>query len=141
MTASTGTTSTATSTGVDVVRAVFGAFASGDLAALSDLLHADATWHHHNDDRFGGIHRGAEAIIGYLAESALLTVGTLHAEPQSVMTGGQGHVAVLVRLRASRPDGRTMDGPQVLLVTVEGGRVRAIEQFVGDPAAVAAFWA
>ena len=57
------------------------------------------------------------------------------------MTGGQGHVAVLVRLRASRPDGRTIDGPQVLLVTVEGGRVRAIEQFVGDPAAVAAFWA
>jgi hypothetical protein len=29
--------------------------------------------------------------------------------------------------------------PQVVLVTVEGGRVRAIEQFVGDSAAVAAF--
>jgi hypothetical protein len=26
-------------------------------------------------------------------------------------------------------------------VTVQGGLVRAIEQFVGDPAAVAAFWA
>ena len=50
MTASTGTASTATITDVDVVRAVFGAFASGDLAAFSDLLHADATWHHHNDD-------------------------------------------------------------------------------------------
>ena len=48
---------------------------------------------------------------------------------------------MLVRLSASRPDGRGMDGPQVVLVTVEGGRVRAIEQFVGDPAAVAAFWA
>jgi hypothetical protein len=48
---------------------------------------------------------------------------------------------VLVRLSASRPDGRTMDGPQLVLVTVEGGRVRNIEQFVGDPAAVAAFWA
>ena len=33
MTASTGT-STATITDIDVVRAVFGAFASGDLAAL-----------------------------------------------------------------------------------------------------------
>ncbi len=57
------------------------------------------------------------------------------------MADGEGHVAVLVRLAASRPDGRTMDGPQVLLVTVEGGRVRAIGQFIGDPAAVAAFWA
>ena len=135
------TASTATSTGVDVVRGVFGAFASGDLAALSDLLHADATWHHHNDDRFGGIHRGAGAVVAYLTESDLLTAGALRAEPRSVMADGQGHVAVLVRLSASRPDGRTMDGPQVLLVIVEGGRVRAIEQFVGDPAAVAAFWA
>jgi ketosteroid isomerase-like protein len=141
MTASPTTASTATITDVDVVRAVFGAFAGGDLAALGDLLHADATWHHHNDDRLGGIHRGADAIIAYLTESALLTAGTLHAEPASVMADGDGHVAVLVRLAASRPDGRTMDGPQVVLVTVERGRVRAIEQFVGDPAAVAAFWA
>ena len=57
------------------------------------------------------------------------------------MADGEGHVAVLVRLSASRPDGRSMDGPQMLFVTVEGGRVRAIEQFVGDSAAVAAFWA
>jgi hypothetical protein len=27
------------------------------------------------------------------------------------------------------------------LVTLDGGRVRSIDQFVGDPAAVAAFWA
>jgi uncharacterized protein len=126
---------------VDVVRDVFGAFASGDLAALSDLLHPDATWHHHNEDRLGGIHRGSDAVIAYLTESALLTAGTLQAVPQSVMADGGGHVAVLVRLSASRPDGRSMDGPQVLLVTIEGGRVRAIEQFVGEPAAVAAFWA
>ena len=141
MTASTQTASTATITDVDVVRAVFGAFASGDLAALSDLLHAEATWHHRNDDRLGGVYRGAEEIVAYLAESALLTAGTLDAEPQQVMGDGEGHVAVRVRLSASRPDRRTMDGPQVVLVTVAGGRVRAIEQFVGDPAAVAAFWA
>jgi uncharacterized protein len=141
MTVSTRTPRTATAADVDAVRAVFGAFARGDLAELTDLFHADATWQHHNQDRFGGIHRGADAIIAYLTESALLTAGTLHAEPQSVMADGAGHVAVPVRLSASRPDGRTMDGPQVLVVTVEDGRVRAIEQFVGDPVAVAAFWA
>jgi ketosteroid isomerase-like protein len=137
MTASTETTRT----DVDVVRAVFGAFATGDLAALSDLLHPDATWHHRNEDRLGGIHRGADPVVAYLTESALLTAGTLNAVPQSVMADGDGHVAVLVRLSAGRPDGRTMDGPQVVLVTVQSGRVRAIEQFIGDPAAVAAFWA
>ena len=135
------TTSTETTADVDAVGAMFGAFASGDLAALTDLLHANATWHHHNDDRLGGIHRGADAIVAYLTESALLTAGTLRAEPDSVMADGNGHVAVLVQLGASRPDGRTMSGPQAVLATVQGGRVRAIDQFVGDPAAVAAFWA
>ena len=57
------------------------------------------------------------------------------------MTDGQGRVCVLVRLTAARPDGRTMDGPQLVLLTLDGGRVRSIDQFVGDPAAVAAFWA
>jgi hypothetical protein len=71
MTASTATASTATITDADVVRAVFGAFASGDLAALSDLLHAGATWHHHNDDRLGGIHRGADAICSRAERSAV----------------------------------------------------------------------
>ena len=110
MTVSTGTASTATITDVDVVRAVFGAFASGDLAALSDLLHADATWHHHNDDRLGGIYRGADAIIAYLTELALLTAGTLHAEPQQVMADGAGsccRAGAAQRLPPQRPhDGR-----------------------------------
>ena len=141
MTASTGIASTATLTDTDVVRAVFQAFADADLAALDGLLHADATWHHRNDDRLGGIHRGSDAIIAYLAQSAQLTAGTLRAVPQSLMTDGEGRVCVLVRLTAARPDGRTMDGPQLLLVTVDGGRVRGIDQFVGDPAAVATFWA
>jgi len=141
MTASTGTASTAILTDTDVVRAVFQAFADADLAALGGLLHADATWHHRNDDRLGGVHRGGDAIIAYLAQSAQLTAGTLSAVPQSFMADGQGRVCVLVRLSATRPDGRAMDAPQLVLVTLDGGRVCSIDQFVGDPAAVAAFWA
>ena len=141
MTASTKTASIATLTDTDVVRAVFQAFADADLAALGDLLHADATWHHRNEDRLGGVHRGSDAITAYLAQSAQLTAGTLRAVPQSFMADGQGRVCVLVRLSATRPDGRTMDGPQLVLAHLDGGRVRSIDQFVGDPAAVAAFWA
>jgi ketosteroid isomerase-like protein len=141
MTASTGTTSTVTLTDTDVVRAVFQAFAGADLAALGRLLQADATWHHRNEDRLGGVHRGIDAIIAYLVQSAQLTGGTLRAVPQSVMGDGRGRVSVLVRLSATRPDGRAMDGPQVVLLTLDGGRVASIDQFVGDPAAVAAFWA
>ena len=137
----TTTTGTATRTETDVVRAVFQAFADADMVALGELLHADATWHHRNDDPLGGVHRGADAIIAYLARSAQLTAGTLRAVPQSLMADGQGRVCALVGLSAARRDGRAMDGPQLLLVALDGGRVRSIDQFVGDPAAVAAFWA
>jgi ketosteroid isomerase-like protein len=141
MTTATDTASTTTLTGTDVVRAVFRAFADADLGALGGLLHADATWHHRNDDRLGGVHHGIDAIMAYLGQSAQLTGGTLRAVPQSFMADGQGRVAVLVRLSATRHDGRAMDGPQLVLATLDGGRVRSIDQFVGDPAAVAAFWA
>jgi len=138
MTASMGTV---TDPDTDTVRAVFQAFADADAAALDGLLHADATWNHRNSDRLGGVHHGTGAIMAYLAESAQLTDGTLRAVPQSYMADGGGRVGVLVRLGATRPDGRSMDGPQIVLFTLDGGRVRSIDQFVGDPAAVAAFWA
>jgi ketosteroid isomerase-like protein len=126
---------------IETARQMYQAFADADLAALGGLLHADATWHHRNNDRLGGVHRGSDAIIAYLAQSARLTAGTLRVVPQSFMADGEDRVGVLVRLSATRPDGRSMDGPQLVLVTLDGGRVRGIDQFVGDPAAVAAFWA
>jgi ketosteroid isomerase-like protein len=133
--------STGATTDAVVVQAVFQSFATGDVAALNDLFHADATWNHRNDDRFGGVHQGVPAILAYLGESAELTAGSLRALPQAVMGDGAGHVAVVTQVTATRPDGRSFDDLQIVLVAVEGGRVCSIDQFVGDPRAVAAFWA
>lgn len=135
------TTNTATDADVVTVRAVFRVFANHDLAALGDLFNADATWNHRNVDRLGGLHRGSDGIMAYLAESAQLTDGTLRAVPQSFMADGEGRVSVLVQVSGTRPDGRSFTNPQIVLFTLDGGRVRSVDQFVGDPAAVAAFWA
>jgi ketosteroid isomerase-like protein len=127
-------------TDVDVVRAVFKAFVHADLAALGELLHPGATWNHRNPDRLGGVHHGSDGIMAYLAQSAQLTGGTLRAAPQSFMADGEGRVSVLVQVCGTRPDGRSFDNPQIVLFTLDSGRVRSIDQFVGDPPAVAAFW-
>jgi ketosteroid isomerase-like protein len=50
-------------------------------------------------------------------------------------------VAVLTRITGARPDGRTFNDTQVLYFQLEDGKVRSVEQFVGDPPAVTAFWA
>lgn len=135
------TTETTTTPDVAVVRAGFEAFASGDVAGFADMFAADATWNHRNDDRLGGIHEGSDGIMAFIGESVQLTAGTLRAEPQAIMGDGQGNVAIFVRVSATRPDGRSFENPQILLFKVEGDRVKSVDQFVGDPTAVKAFWA
>lgn len=132
---------TTTTTTTDAVRAGFEAVAAGDLAGFAAMFHPDATWNHRNDDRLGGVKEGVDAIVGFLAESMELTAGTLRPVPEIFMPDGDGRVAVLTRISGTRPDGRSFDDTQILLFTLEEGRVRAVDQFVGDPTAVTAFWA
>jgi ketosteroid isomerase-like protein len=135
------TVHTAAETDVAVVRSGFEALARGDLAGFSDKFHADATWNHRNPDRLGGIHQGSDGIVAFITESMQLTAGTLRPVPLAFMPDGDGRVSVLTQVSATRPDGRSFDNPQILLFAVEDGRVRTVDQFVGDPSAVTAFWA
>ena len=132
---------TATPTSTDVVRAGFEAFGRGDLVAFAELFEPDATWNHRNPDRLGGVHACIDAIIAFLKESGQSTAGTLRAVPTATMADAEGHVCVLTRVSGSRPDGRTFDDAQVLVFRVEGGRVQSVDQYIGDPPAVTAFWA
>jgi len=132
---------TTATTSTDVVRAGFEAFGRGDLAAFAEQFEPDATWNHRNPDRLGGIHAGIDAIIAFLEESGRSTAGTLRAVPTAMMADGDGHVCVLTRVSGTRPDGRTFDDAQVLVFTVDGERVRSVDQYIGDPPAVTAFWA
>jgi ketosteroid isomerase-like protein len=141
MTTGTPTAATTTGSDVDVVRSGFAAVAAGDMAAFAAMFHPTATWNHRNDDRLGGVKQGVEEILGFLGESMELTAGTLRPMPELLMSDGAGHVSVLTRITASRPDGRSFDDLQVLYFVVESDRVSSVDQFVGDPTAVTAFWA
>ncbi len=136
----TDTTTTAAAD-IDAVQAGFQTLAQGDLATFADRFHPDATWNHRNEDRFAGIHAGSDRIVAFIVESMQLSGGTLRPAPTAFMADGQGRVTVLVHLTADRPDGRHLDDEQILLFTVEDGRVRAVDQFVGAPEAVRVFWA
>jgi ketosteroid isomerase-like protein len=132
---------TTTATDVEIVRTGFAAVAAGDMAGFAAMFHPDATWNHRNDDRLGGVKEDVDAIVGFLGESMELTAGTLRPVPEIYLPDGDGHVAVLTQISATRPDGRSFDDTQILMFTLEQGRVRAVDQFVGDPRAVTEFWA
>jgi ketosteroid isomerase-like protein len=135
------TTPTSTTDAVDVVRGGFESFGRGDLAAFGAMFAGDAAWNHRNPDRLGGVHAGRDAILAFIVESGRLTAGTLRAVPGAIMAGDDGHVAVLTRVSGTRPDGRAFEDDQVLVFAVEGERVRHVDQYIGDPPAVTAFWA
>ena len=140
----TSTASSATSTAVadlDLISTGFRAVAAGDMDGFAAVFHPDAIWNHRNDDRLGGIKQGVGQIVDFLAESMALTAGTLQAVPETFMPDGTGRVAVLTTVSGTRPDGRTFNDLQVLLFTLDGGLTRAVDQFIGDPTAVTAFWA
>jgi len=128
-------------TDVEAVRAGFDAVAAGDLAAFGAAFHTDATWNHRNPDQLGGIKHGIDEILGFLGASMELTAGTLRPVPVLYMPDGAGHVAVLTRITAGRPDGRSFDDTQILYFQLEDGKVRSVDQYVGDPPVVTAFWA
>ena len=97
------TVNTAESTGIAAVRAGFEAFAHGEPARFAEMFSPGATWNHRNDDRFEGVHHGISDIMSFLGESAQLTAGTLRAQPLVMTADPDGHVAVVVRLSATRP--------------------------------------
>jgi uncharacterized protein len=116
------------------------AFATADMETLSELFDPNIVWTHHNDDRFGGAKAGWPAVAQYFAESAELTAGNLEARVESTTASGE-LVAVAARMIGTRPDGRRFDDPQMHLFRLRSGRVVQVDQYVGDPAAVEAFWA
>lgn len=135
------TTSSTAEADIAVIGSGFRAVAAGDMAGFAAAFHPDATWNHRNDDRLGGIKHGVDAIVTFLVESVELTTGTLQPVPEAFLPDGQGQVAVVTRITGTRPDGRTFDDLQVLLFRIDGGRIRSVDQFIGDPTAVTAFWA
>ena len=135
------TTATTARTDIEAVQAGFAAFATGDLAGFAAGFHPDATWNHRNDDQLGGVKDGIDAVVEFLVQSGQLTAGTLRAVPEGYLSDGEGRVAVRTRVSGTRPDGRSFDDSQVLLFVIEDGKVRSVDQFVGDPTAVTAFWA
>jgi ketosteroid isomerase-like protein len=135
------TTNVTTDAATEAVRAGFQAVADRDIAGFAAGFHPAATWDHRNPDRLGGVKSGVDAIVGFLGESMELTAGTLRPVPQLYMSDGAGHVAVLVNISGTRPDGRTFDDTQILYFVVADGLVTSVDQFVGDPDAVTAFWA
>lgn len=121
------------------VLAGYDAFGRGDMQMLERLFLPDCTWTHRNAGRLGGTKHGFAAILAFFGESMEMSAGSLRVEPRATV-GRDGIVAVFVHMSATRPDGRVLADDQVHVFRLEGDRTKSVDQYIGDPAAVEAFW-
>lgn len=123
-----------------LVREMFAAFRSGDVARVEAAIAEDAVWSFPGRaGRLAGRHEGRAAILRFLVQVMQLTSGSFHLEMEDVV-GGPRHAVALFRGRATR-EGRTLDNPTALVVRIENGRAVEMREFVWDLEHVERFWA
>ena len=120
-------------------RAGFAAFAAGDLSSLGELFTPGVVWTIPGDSQVSGTYRGLDEVVAMLRRLPELTDGTYRAEPLWTVADDE-HASVAYRATGRRGD-RSIDVVQVLVCTVEEGRIAEVLALPADPKAFADFWA
>lgn len=112
----------------ELVRAVYAALAAGDREALLRLLHPDFEGTLTESLPFGGVHRGAEAMI----ENGWWAIGrafAVRAEPLEWIPCADGRLLVLGRYAGrARATGAPLDAAFAHLWSGSDGRLSALRQ-------------
>lgn len=124
---------------IAMTRRGYDAFGAGDMQTLSTLLHPDAKWHVTPMGIIKGEYSGRDELLAYFKQLHDETEGTFRAIPIAMAASGD---RVFVQEKVSgRRRGQTLEGSDVLVFTIEGGRVREVQHYAGDYQSAAAFWA
>lgn len=122
-----------------VVREIFDAFARKEGFALRGLFAEDAVWSVPGRGIMAGTYRGRDEIFRFLARLPKETDGTYGSELVDVLAS-DSRAAAFYTARGMRR-GRTLALDQVLLFTLEDGRVTRVLALPTDSDAFEAFWA
>lgn len=122
-----------------VLRRAYGAFASGDMAALADVTADDIAWHTPGSGVLSGTKRGRNAVLADLARQAARSGGTMKVTLHDVVGGGE-HTIGLHHTHAER-DGKVLDHDVVLVCHIRDGRLSEVWEAWEDTTRADEFWA
>lgn len=116
---------------VALVRAIYDAFAAGDVPAVLDLMSPDIVWNEAESFPYadGNPYRGTEAIVGGVFARLGSEWDGFAALPEEFLDAGDT-VVVLGRYRGTfRATGRALDAQLAHVWRVEGGRAVRFQQY------------
>ena len=103
------------------IRDGYAAFATGDLAVLTDLFAEDLLWHLGGRSQLAGDYRGREAVFGLFGKLMEVTGGSFRLDVHAVLADDE-HAVALVFATASR-DGRSITDNDAHVFHMRDGKV------------------
>ena len=116
---------------LEVVRAGYGAFVSGDMETLMSLYNDDAVHIVPGESLVSGAHKGKDSILGLYGKLFELSNGTLRIQLDHVLSDGADRV-VSIHTSSLEKDGETFTQTEALLFTLVNGKVAEIQDFFAD---------
>lgn len=113
-------------------------FATGDLAALSELLADDVTWHVRGVGPLSGDYHGRDEVFAFFGRLAEATAGTFRLDVHDVLANDE-HTVALCTLSASRGT-KSVETPVANVSHVRDGKVTEFWAATTDPQASIDFW-
>lgn len=124
---------------VAVVRRLYTAVATGDLATVAACFHEDAVWQLPGTNALSGTHRGWPAIRDdLLAKQGPISGGTFRAQLLDLAVGDR-YIVAIVHATAERA-GHRLDQSVCQLMRVRKGKIVEVRGHYADEAALNAFW-
>jgi uncharacterized protein len=123
---------------VALVRRGFDAFSAGDMPALTELFAADAAWHGPTTGVLEGDHIGRDNIFKMFGQLGTETSGTFRVSAGAFAASGD---RVFVQTMATgQRKGKSLESDEVLVFTLNGGKVTKIRFYLSDFQANVDFW-
>ena len=120
-------------------RAGYVAFASGDMATLSDLLSDDIVWHSGGDNILTGDYVGKEAVLGFFGRLMQESGGSFKNDIHD-MLANDDHGVALVTSSATR-GGVSFEGNAVHVFHMSDGKMTEFWSFTEDQSKFDELWA
>ena len=120
------------------IRELYQAIANRDFGRYLSLLSEEIVYYAAGNCLISGVHKGKDEVRRIGAITFEETKGTHRVEMKSLVAT-DSHVAVVDTWRASR-NGKSIEMDNLLVYTLEDGKVTEIREFLGDEKAHDAFW-
>ena len=125
---------------IELIRRGYRAFATADMATLTQLFDADSTWETPGKSPVAGLKKGRDNVLGQFGAYGAGTEGTFKAELIYVTADNDGHVVAVHRNTGMRK-GRTLDTMCCVAFVVKNGKAMSGREHFLDMYNWDAFWA